>query len=62
VDSLCGISVPIGITEDEGLPVGLEIDGISNTDNEILSIAMAFENIFDKIKKPERIHYAGTTN
>ncbi len=40
-----GISVPIGET-DNGLPVGIEVDGPKNSDRRLLSIALALETLF----------------
>ncbi|OEY95069.1 indole acetimide hydrolase [Acinetobacter proteolyticus] len=42
---LPGLSLPIGCGEKSKLPVGLEIDGLPNTDHEILAIGLVLEQI-----------------
>lgn len=42
-----GISLPIGTTND-GLPVGLELDGPINSDRRLLSIGLAVEDLMSK--------------
>lgn len=46
-----GLSIPIGLTK-SGLPVGLEIDGLSKDDMNILRIGLAFESLFGRLKRP----------
>lgn len=41
---LCGVSVPCG-TGDAGMPVGLLLSGLHGTDDHVLSVAMAAEEI-----------------
>jgi len=48
---LAGLSMPIGLTSD-GLPAGLEVDGIEGTDETILGIGLAFENVFGPLPAP----------
>lgn len=40
-----GISVPVGVTSG-GLPVGLEFDGVSGGDRDLLGIALALQRVF----------------
>jgi mandelamide amidase len=40
-----GVSVPVGVTS-RGLPVGLEFDGISGGDRDLLGVALALESVF----------------
>lgn len=40
-----GISLPIGHSEEEGLAVGIEIDGLASSDARLLSIASLVEHI-----------------
>ena len=49
--SLPGISLPIGLTE-EGLPVGIEIDGPENSDRKLLAVAAALEKIVEFSARP----------
>lgn len=44
-----GISLPIGLSEKEGLPVGIEIDGLPGTDACLLSIALLIESIVEPV-------------
>lgn len=46
-----GLSLPIGITPD-GLPVGLELDAPLGEDRRLLSLALAMEQVFGKLKAP----------
>ena len=49
-----GISLPSGITPD-GLPLGMELDGPENSDEQLLSIAAAIETVFAFDAKPADI-------
>ncbi|MGH2361718.1 MAG: indoleacetamide hydrolase [bacterium] len=46
-----GLSLPIGVTAD-GLPVGLELDAPLGEDRRLLSLALAMEEVFGKLKAP----------
>ena len=52
VAGLPGLSLPIGITDD-GLPIGLEIDGAAGADRDLLAIGLACEGVFDPMPEPE---------
>lgn len=47
-----GLSLPIGMTPD-GLPVGLELDAPLGEDRRLLSLALAMEQVFGKLKAPQ---------
>jgi indoleacetamide hydrolase len=47
-----GVSVPIGLTDD-GLPVGLELDGPAGSDRRLLAIAWALEGVFGFLPAPD---------
>ncbi len=40
----CGVSIPCG-TGEAGMPVGLLLSGLPNTDEQLLSVALAAEDI-----------------
>ena len=46
-----GISLPAGLSR-EGLPVGLELDGLSGHDSELLSLGIAVENALGRLAPP----------
>lgn len=46
---LPGLSLPIGCGTKSKLPVGLEIDGLLNTDHEILALGEVLEQIFSSL-------------
>lgn len=46
-----GLSIPIGLTP-SGLPLGIEIDSLANTDQKLLEIGLAIESIVDQIPAP----------
>lgn len=48
---LPGISLPLAITKN-GLPVGVELDGLPGTDDKILAAALAIAPIFDDLPPP----------
>jgi mandelamide amidase len=49
---LPGISLPIGLAGSPLLPVGLEIDGLPNSDDRLLAIALALQNVFGREAPP----------
>ncbi|MHC8314307.1 amidase family protein [Pseudomonas sp. LB3P31] len=51
---LPGISLPIGIAGNPALPVGLEIDGLPDSDDRLLAIAQALQNVFGRQASPAR--------
>ena len=46
-----GLSLPAGLTRD-GLPVGLELDGLNGADAELLSVGLRFEQILGPLPPP----------
>ena len=46
---LPGLSLPIGCGTKSKLPVGLEIDGLPNTDHDILALGQVLEQIFSSL-------------
>lgn len=46
-----GVSLPIALTK-RGLPVGIEIDGPSNSDRRLLGIALTLERILGRLPAP----------
>lgn len=49
---LPGISLPVGLAGNPLLPVGLEIDGLPNSDDRLLAIAQALQNVFGRQVPP----------
>jgi mandelamide amidase len=47
-----GLSIPVGMTAG-GLPVGIEIDGPLDSDERLLSLGLAMENIFGRLPPPK---------
>ncbi len=45
------LTVPIGLTADKGLPVGMQIEGLPGGDSRVLEVGSAFEKLF-KIPAP----------
>ena len=52
VIGLPGLVIPAGITR-EGLPVGLELDGPTNRDRELLAVGLAIEGVLGRIPAPK---------
>ena len=50
-----GVTLPIGLSPSDGLPVGIAIDGPADSDEHLLSIAMALEKLFAPVSPP-KIH------
>ena len=50
---LPGLSVPAGVSP-EGLPVGLEIDGLPGEDRKVLAIGVMIEGVLGRIAPPAR--------
>ncbi len=48
---LPGVAVPIALS-DEGLPIGLAIDGLWNSDRRLLAIAQGMEKVFPPLPPP----------
>jgi indoleacetamide hydrolase len=46
-----GLSLPAGLTA-QGLPVGLELDGLAGRDSELLALGMAVEQAWPKVPEP----------
>lgn len=49
-----GITLPVALGETTRLPVGLEIDGPRDSDRRLVSIGMALEKVFGRLKPPSR--------
>lgn len=47
---LPGLSMPVGVSQ--GLPVGMEIDGLPGTDKQVLAIGMALERVWPRQPLP----------
>lgn len=41
-----GLSIPVGVGKESGLPVGMEIDGLPGTDDQLLAIGRTLESIW----------------
>jgi mandelamide amidase len=48
-----GLTLPSGLGEKSGLPIGLEIDGPEGSDRRLLSIGMSIEGILGRVKAPK---------
>ncbi len=48
-----GISLPAGLSR-QGLPVGLELDGLSDRDSGLLGLGIAVENVLGPLPSPKR--------
>jgi mandelamide amidase len=46
-----GLSIPAGLTAG-GLPVGIEIDGPLGSDQKLLALGMAIENVLGRLPDP----------
>ncbi len=53
-----GLSVPAGLTA-EGLPVGLELDGLAGQDSELLALGMAVEQAWPQLPGPQGLGLRG---
>jgi len=49
-----GITLPIGLSTEDGLPVGIAIGGPVGSDDRLLSIALALEKILTSMPSPEQ--------
>lgn len=49
---LPGLSVPIGLGVETGLPIGLEVDALPGADREVLAIGLALEAVFEPLPPP----------
>jgi mandelamide amidase len=49
-----GISLPAGLSQQEGLPVGIEIEGLPGSDGRLLSLAKIIESILGRGPTPKR--------
>ena len=49
---LPGVAVPIALS-DEGLPIGLAVDGLWHSDGELLAIALGMEQLFPALPAPK---------
>lgn len=47
-----GLSLPVGLTND-GLPIGIELDGPAQSDRNLLRIGLALQKLFGKLPKPD---------
>jgi mandelamide amidase len=48
-----GLTLPSGLGEKSGLPIGLEIDGPEGSDSHLLSIGMSIEGILGRLSPPK---------
>ena len=46
-----GLAIPAGLTS-QGLPVGLELDGLAGRDSELLALGMAVEQAWPRLPAP----------
>ncbi|MDE1167425.1 MAG: amidase family protein [Pseudomonas sp.] len=53
---LPGISLPIGLAGQPGLPVGLEIDGLPHSDGQLLAIAQTLQDILGRQATSPAVH------
>jgi mandelamide amidase len=51
VAGISGLSLPAGMTQ-EGLPVGIELDGPIGSDRRLLAIGVAFEQVLGSLPAP----------
>jgi len=49
-----GISLPVGVSQQEGLPVGIEIEGLPGSDEQLMSIASFIESVLGRGPSPKR--------
>lgn len=47
-----GISLPAGLSQQEGLPVGIELQGLPGSDSQLLAIASLVESILGRAQSP----------
>ncbi|CAM3597584.1 Mandelamide hydrolase [Pseudomonas reidholzensis] len=52
-----GISLPAGLAPDEGLPVGLEFEGLPGSDSQLLALAAVMQGILGRAPSP--VHFVG---
>jgi mandelamide amidase len=50
---IAGLTLPMGMTA-EGLPVGVEIDGLAGSDRRLLAIGLEMEKILGSVSRPMR--------
>ena len=51
-----GLSIPVGVGKESGLPVGMEIDGLPGTDDQLLAIGRTLESIWGSGPLPAIAH------
>ena len=49
-----GIQLPVALGASSKLPVGIELDGPSGSDRQLLAIGMAMEKVFGRLPAPPR--------
>ncbi|MBC7870080.1 MAG: amidase, partial [Chitinophagaceae bacterium] len=49
--NLPGLNLPVGLTSD-GLPIGIEIDGLTGDDRALLAIGLALETVLGQVPAP----------
>ena len=49
-----GLTIPAGLGPTTGLPVGLSLDGLRDTDERLLAIGMAIEQVLGRTPPPRR--------
>jgi mandelamide amidase len=48
-----GLTLPSGLGQQSGLPIGLEIDGPAGSDRQLLSIGMSIERVLGRLPPPD---------
>jgi mandelamide amidase len=46
------ISLPAGLSINEGLPIGIEFDGLPGSDSQLLAIASVMEDVLGRESSP----------
>lgn len=54
VAGIPGLTLPSGLGEKSGLPIGLEMDGQEGSDRHLLSIGISIEGILGRLKPPKQ--------
>ena len=49
-----GLTLPSGLGEKSGLPIGLEMDGPERSDRRLLSIGISIEGVLGRLKPPKK--------
>jgi len=49
-----GLTIPAGLRPTTGMPVGLSLDGLRDSDERLLAIGMAIEQVLGRTPPPKR--------